>query len=119
MWEAENFKIISPIKLRAMLTTILHMKLRGDHQMREDGGTRAHRRVTSSDWFFNSHGFRNVAQRKLAVFAYSLQSVYEKKKDKRTCQFVRMCGLFHPMPNVMCELLLECGDHRGVYVRTG
>ena len=44
------------------------------------------------------------------MFAYSLQSVYEKKKDKRTCQFVRMCGLFHPMPNVMCELLLECTE---------
>ena len=62
------------------------------------------------DWFNNSYGFRNVAQRKLAVFAYSLQSVYEKKKDKRTCQFVRMCRLFHPMPNVMCELLLECTE---------
>ena len=110
MWEAENFKIISPIKLRAMLTTILHMKLRGDHQMREDGGHPVPIAEYVVDWFNNSYGFRNVAQRKLAVFAYSLQSVYEKKKDKRTCQFVRMCGLFHPMPNVMCELLLECTE---------
>ena len=120
MWEAENFKIISPIKLRAMLTTILHMKLRGDHQMREDGGHPVPIAEYVVDWFNNSYGFRNVAQRKLAVFAYSLQSVYEKKKDKRTCQFVRMCGLFHPMPNVMCELLLECTEIIArVYVRTG
>jgi hypothetical protein len=23
-------------------------------------------------------------------------------------QFVRMCGLFHPLPAVTCDLLLEC-----------
>lgn len=108
VWEAENFKIISPIKLRAMLTSIYHMKLRGDRQMREEGKHPVPLAEYVVDWFNNSYGLRNLAQRKMVVFAYSLQSVYEKKKDKRVCQFVRLCGLFHPMPNVMCDLLLEC-----------
>ena len=58
-------------------------------------------------WFDVSFTTRSVAQRKLAKFIFSLQKTYEANEDKRTCQFVRLCGLYHPMPAAMADLLLE------------
>lgn len=108
MWEAEDFKLTSPIKLRATLTSIYLTKLRHDQQMVAEGKARIPLPEYVVQWFDTSYGLRKLAQKKMAIFVYSLQDLYEKNVDRRVRQFVRLCGLYHPVPAVMCDLLLEC-----------
>ena len=108
MWEAEDFKLTSPIKLRATLTSIYLTKLRHDQQMVAEGKARIPLPEYVVQWFDTSYGLRKLAQKKMAIFVYSLQNLYEKNVDRRVRQFVRLCGLYHPVPAVMCDLLLEC-----------
>ena len=107
LWRGESYRVMRPIELRSTLTRIYKMKLNSD----ADAHSKQQHRIPLPDyvvhWFDNNYLFKKVARSKLAVFIFSLQRIYEQKTDKRACQFVRLCGLFHPMPSVMGDLLLE------------
>lgn len=107
LWRRESYRVMRPIELRSTLTRIYKMKLTTD----SDSLQKQQHRIPLPDyvahWFHNNFLFKKTARAKLAVFVFSLARIYEDKTDKRACQFVRLCGLFHPMPSVMGDLLLQ------------
>uniref|UniRef100_A0A7S0XA11 EF-hand domain-containing protein n=1 Tax=Mantoniella antarctica TaxID=81844 RepID=A0A7S0XA11_9CHLO len=107
-WDKDGRTIISPIKLRSMVTTIYHNKLKSDVALVREGKHRYPLAEYVAQWFDNTYGLGKLAQQKMVRFIFSLQKMYEEMNDRRVCQFVRMCGLFHPLPAVTCDLLLEC-----------
>jgi len=90
-----------------MVTKIYQMKMQADAANIRQGKHRVPMGDYVVIWFDNNYGLRKVAQQNLLRFIFSLQKLYSEGKDLRACQFVRLCGLFHPLPNVCCDFLLE------------
>ena len=107
-WEREGYKTIAPIKLRSMITAIYVSKIKSDTAMKREGKHRTPLSEFIVQWFDNNYGLKKIAKSKMVAFIYSLQGIYEEGKDLRVCQFVRLAGMYHPLPNVMCDLLIEC-----------
>lgn len=109
-WEKDGLKVISPIKLRAMVTAIYTSKLKSDIALKRQEKHRVPLSEYVVQWFDNNYGLKKVAMKKMVCFIFSLQKIYEEGKDMRVCQFVRLSGMYHPLPNVLCDLLLECTE---------
>lgn len=108
LWRREAYKTMRPSKLRAMVTRVYRDKMRDDaRSLLIEKKHRVPLTEYVARWFDVSFTTRSVAQRKLAKFIFSLQKTYEANEDKRICQFVRLVGLYHPMPACMADLLLE------------
>lgn len=107
-WEKEGKNLINPIKVRSMITNIYQAKLKSDNALLREGKHRYPLPEYIVLWFDNNYGLKKLAQKKMVLFIYSLQAIYEEGKDMRVSQFVRLCGLYHPLPNILCDLLIEC-----------
>jgi hypothetical protein len=107
-WEKDDCKLIAPIKLRSMVTGIYISKLKSDVALLREEKHRIPLSEFVVQWFDTNYGLKKLAKKKMVCFIFSLQKIYEEGKDMRVCQFVRLSGMYHPLPNVLCDLLLEC-----------
>lgn len=61
-------------------------------------------------FFDNNFGLKKIAQQNLVKFIFSVREIYAEGVDPLVCTFVRLCGLFHPLPACALNFLLGSAD---------
>jgi len=106
-WSKDGSSVIAPIKIRSMVTGIYKSKISADLASVRQGKHRMPLGEYVVQWFDNQYGLGVSAQKKMVVFVFSLQTMYQLGTDIRICQFVRLAGLYHKLPSVACDMLME------------
>lgn len=108
IWEKDGKVQMTAPKCRGMIAKMYEMKISVD---------KANARASKINlplvdyvcvFFDNSFGLKKMARQNLTRFIFSIREIYAEGSDPLVCTFVRLCGLYHPLPASALNFLLGC-----------
>lgn len=107
MWKKDGNKLLQVTKLRSLVVKIYQAKIEADINNMRAGKFRyplVDYVVMYFDTFF---GLKQLAQQNLLRALFTLKDLYPKKQDPLLCTFVQLCGIYHPLPIVQTNIVLD------------
>ena len=108
IWEKDGNVQMSVTKCRGMIAKMYEMKIAADKSNSRASKLNLPLVDYVCIFFDNSFGLKKMARQNLTRFIFSIREIYAVGEDPLVCTFVRLCGLYHPLPACALNFLLGC-----------
>ncbi|KAK3259840.1 hypothetical protein CYMTET_31179 [Cymbomonas tetramitiformis] len=115
MWKKDGKQYMNPTKLRSIIIKIYQAsifplasaKMEADANNHRSGKARFPLVDYTVMYFDTFFGLKQLAQQNMIRTVFTLMELYQENNDPVICLFVRLCGLYHPLPTKQVTFCLD------------